>query len=51
MQLCSDGHGEVAFVGSWYGDCPACSYVQEVQNDMQESIDALREEIDNHECE
>lgn len=51
MQLCSDGHDEVCFVGSWDKDCPACAALEEQRKDMQQEIDDLQKEIDNHVCE
>lgn len=49
MQLCSDGHEEVAFAGAWESDCPACAYVREVREEMQEQIDELKQELGSDE--
>lgn len=51
MQICSDGHDEVVFASSWTNDCPACAYAEWVKVEMQEQIDELKTEIDEHECE
>lgn len=58
MQLCSDGHEEVAFSSDWVKDCPACDIAEETRQGMQEKIDELTDEIedlqtqiDEHECE
>lgn len=46
MQLCDDGHEEVAFVGAWSNDCPACVYAEQVREELQATIDELLEERD-----
>lgn len=46
MQLCSDGHDEVAYEGTRQTICPVCK----TQQEMQEVIDQLSQQIDEHEC-
>lgn len=51
MQLCDNGHDEVAFAGSWSEDCPACAALESLREEMQKEIDDLQTELDEHECE
>ena len=46
MHLCSNNHDEVAFAGSWANDCPACTYANEIKEEMQQEIDELKERLD-----
>lgn len=50
MQTCDDGHEEIAFAGSWRDDCPACAYASEIREEMSATIEALEQEINEHEC-
>ena len=45
MNLCSNGHEEVAFASLTMSDCPACMYADEVREEMQQEIDELKEKI------
>lgn len=50
MQICSNDHDEVAFAGAWSEDCPACLYAEEIRDEMQETINEIRSEIEDLEA-
>ena len=46
MNICSNGHEEIAYEGDRWSKCPICKLIEEYENEIQSTVDVLKEQIE-----
>ena len=46
MNICSSGHEEIVYEGDRWSKCPICELIEEHENEIQSTVDVLKERIE-----